>query len=172
MPAVLMTLGRHVVYQDGPNLFVEWDNGDGFTRIPVVICDLCDGPDYKHDTLELHDAYICQRCADWIMNVQHNERIGGYVTWENRRPPQKPNKRRKITAGLRREVYERDMYACRYCGARQNLGLDHITPVTQGGTNEVDNLVTCCHECNARKNARTPDEAGMTLLPPPKRVAA
>lgn len=33
--------------------------------------------------------------------------------------------------------------------------LDHITPVCQGGTNDIENLLTACVSCNAGKSGKT-----------------
>ena len=30
--------------------------------------------------------------------------------------------------------------------------IDHIISLSDGGTNELDNLKVCCYECNNRKN--------------------
>lgn len=65
-------------------------------------------------------------------------------------------------------VLLRDGDQCRYCdlpvnpksnGARGRQ-LDHPDPAVP------DALVVACRECNARKGSRTPEQAGMTLLPP------
>ncbi len=55
------------------------------------------------------------------------------------------------------KVYERDAYKCRYCEkqlTRFTATLDHIRPVTEGGGNGLDNLVTACLGCNSRKHKR------------------
>lgn len=41
---------------------------------------------------------------------------------------------------------------CFYCGRIANE-IDHIIPVSRGGTGERSNLVPSCRSCNARKNA-------------------
>jgi 5-methylcytosine-specific restriction endonuclease McrA len=51
-------------------------------------------------------------------------------------------------------IYERDGYACYKCGkllTRWDATLDHILPVSRGGKNTKDNLVTCCLMCNSRR---------------------
>lgn len=56
---------------------------------------------------------------------------------------------------LRFEVLKRDGYRCRYCGctaADSRLQVDHITPVSRGGTNEDANLITACQDCNSGKS--------------------
>lgn len=57
----------------------------------------------------------------------------------------------------RRKIYERDNYKCRYCGTeltRFTATLDHIQPVSSGGDNSMNNLVTACLACNSRKHGR------------------
>ena len=49
------------------------------------------------------------------------------------------------------------------------LTFDHVVPVAQGGRKDWENIVTCCIGCNRRKGGRTPAEAGMRLLRPPRR---
>ena len=74
----------------------------------------------------------------------------------------------------RQNVIQRDMGLCRYCGeetypAGSGLGprqtIDHVIPKSKGGTNGAHNTVCACWGCNHRKKARTPEEAGMPLLP-------
>src|SRR5690606_18117644 len=100
--------------------------------------------------------------------LKHHKHSGQYVTWPNEESPRDRERRlrRPIKPGLRRQVHERDYYACRYCGARQALVVDHVVPVSRGGENELDNLVTACTSCNTKKLDRTPEEAGLTLHPP------
>ncbi len=57
---------------------------------------------------------------------------------------------------LRFDVFKRDEFACVYCGAHPPdalLEVDHVHPVADGGTNEIDNLVTACFGCNRGKAA-------------------
>jgi hypothetical protein len=49
------------------------------------------------------------------------------------------------------------------------LTFDHVIPVAQGGRKDWENIVTCCVSCNRRKGGRTPSEAGMRLMKPPRR---
>lgn len=62
--------------------------------------------------------------------------------------------RKDIPASLRTAVYERDEYRCVECGTFRDLSVDHIFPVSKGGTNEFENLRTLCKPCNSRKGAR------------------
>ena len=61
----------------------------------------------------------------------------------------------KLPKGMYDEVYRRDGYRCKMCGASKNDGaeltIDHIKPLADGGTNDINNLQTLCKECNENK---------------------
>ncbi len=62
--------------------------------------------------------------------------------------------RNPLNKSIRHEVFKRDNYRCVECGATNNetiLHVDHILPVSQGGSDELDNLQTLCEECNLCK---------------------
>jgi hypothetical protein len=57
----------------------------------------------------------------------------------------------------RLKIYERDGYKCYKCGkllTRWDATLDHILPVSRGGSNSKENLMTCCLMCNSRRRNR------------------
>lgn len=64
-----------------------------------------------------------------------------------------------------RIVSARDKDTCRYCGSKDHPSIDHIVPLVQGGGNELENLVIACRRCNSVKGGRTPEQAGMKILP-------
>jgi len=67
----------------------------------------------------------------------------------------------------RRELFERDNWLCHYCGERvteENATLDHYVPISQGGANSQDNLVTSCLVCNSVKSGKRYEEAAPLIL--------
>ena len=57
----------------------------------------------------------------------------------------------------RLKVFERDEYKCHYCTkqlTRFTATLDHIQPVSRGGDNSYDNLMTACLHCNSQRGSR------------------
>lgn len=44
---------------------------------------------------------------------------------------------------------------CVYCNKKVKLEIDHIKPITLGGTNDVENLVPVCRSCNSSKRNKT-----------------
>jgi HNH endonuclease len=61
-----------------------------------------------------------------------------------------------MTSQQRQAVRERFGFRCGYCGVHEHqvgaeLAIDHFQPRSRGGTDELDNLVYCCHACNSHK---------------------
>lgn len=48
-------------------------------------------------------------------------------------------------------------HRCLCCGKRRVLTVDHVVPVTKGGSNLIQNLQPLCRPCNSRKNDQTID---------------
>jgi CRISPR/Cas system Type II protein with McrA/HNH and RuvC-like nuclease domain len=65
------------------------------------------------------------------------------------------NKRRRA------RIYERDGWRCAYCDQSERpgeaglLSLDHLRPLSRGGSNRTDNLVTACKSCNSARQNRS-----------------
>lgn len=71
--------------------------------------------------------------------------------------------RQPIGKKLRFEIFKRDSFQCIYCGRVPPeilLEVDHITPVSKGGSNDESNLITSCKDCNIGKGNRS-----LKLLP-------
>lgn len=83
----------------------------------------------------------------------------------------KPDK--KLTFYLpftRKNIYDRDNHKCQYCGKNVSLKkmtFDHVIPKAQNGMTNWRNIVCACWKCNAKKAARTPQEANMKLIQKP-----
>ncbi len=62
----------------------------------------------------------------------------------------------------KKNVVVRDGFKCTYCGTeKEKLTIDHIIPISRGGKTIFENCVSSCKQCNNKKGARTPREAGM-----------
>lgn len=65
-----------------------------------------------------------------------------------------------VTKRLRFEILRRDNHTCRYCGESApdvKLTIDHVVPVSLGGSDDPTNLVAACPDCNAGKSSSIPD---------------
>ncbi|MDX1561847.1 MAG: HNH endonuclease [Gammaproteobacteria bacterium] len=69
-----------------------------------------------------------------------------------------------------RTLFRRDANVCMYCAARfptSELTRDHIKPLSLGGRDRWNNVVTACRRCNNHKGGRTPEQAKMQLVAVP-----
>lgn len=44
--------------------------------------------------------------------------------------------------------------SCAYCGKEDKLTMDHVTPISQGGTTTLGNIIPACQSCNSSKGNR------------------
>ncbi len=61
----------------------------------------------------------------------------------------------RISPKERFAVFQRDGFKCQYCGAtkdKKELEIDHKKAVSHGGTDEFNNLITACIDCNRGKS--------------------
>jgi len=72
-------------------------------------------------------------------------------------PPRMP--RLPLPPSLHFQILKRDGYRCRLCGISPRDGehvrleVDHITPVSKGGSNDPANLWALCFSCNRGKGS-------------------
>lgn len=72
-----------------------------------------------------------------------------------------------VSKRTRFEVLRRDSHACQYCGQMAPdvaLTIDHVMPVSLGGSDLPDNLITACKDCNAGKASIAPDSPLVAAL--------
>jgi 5-methylcytosine-specific restriction endonuclease McrA len=79
--------------------------------------------------------------------------------------------RRQVTNTF---LFARDGYRCQYCNRhrselrdREFLTRDHLVPLSSGGDNGWENVVTACSTCNNRKASHLPEHCGMFPRRPP-----
>jgi len=79
--------------------------------------------------------------------------------------------RRQVTNTF---LFARDNYRCQFCGRhqvelrhRECLTRDHLVPLSRGGSNAWNNVLTACSTCNTRKGNLLPKEVGMHPLRAP-----
>ena len=69
--------------------------------------------------------------------------------------------RKQFTDYEKKTVYAKNNGKCAICGAPVKfikMTVDHIKPLSQGGTNEFSNLQLACNSCNRLKNNFMEDE--------------
>lgn len=110
------------------------------------------------DVVSTYDHEI--RSPSFSMRLPSVVSLKSYVSQD--RPP----------AFTRFNLFLRDGFACQYCRSGEDLTFDHVVPRSRGGRTSWENIVTACAPCNLAKGGRTPQEAGMRPLMPPRRPQA
>jgi 5-methylcytosine-specific restriction endonuclease McrA len=114
------------------------------------------------------------------------ERFKSYFATYKTKHPERVREQGRVAAKIRRDrkkgaegsyttaewvsLKARYSYRCLCCGEREpdiKLTVDHVQPISKGGSNTIDNIQPLCGSCNARKNARhidyrTPHQFGLT----------
>ena len=64
----------------------------------------------------------------------------------------------KITKLDIMKLFRKHNYQCAICKSDNELGIDHIIPLTKGGTNDFYNLQILCKVCNNKKGTHIGNE--------------
>jgi len=153
---------------------------DGFVGEAIPLC-LTKAPQGKALVSALHElvsAGLWEPVAGgWLIHDFADWNPSAAEVKEKRNIAQRRSLLR-ANQGLMRQIKERDGDACRYCGCKVSWvdrkgptggTYDHVTPISTGGSDGPDNVVVACRGCNSIKRDRTPEQAGIVLLPEPNR---
>jgi len=82
-----------------------------------------------------------------------------------------------VWGSIRWKAMERDGFKCQYCGytapdGRRWIGLEvhHVKPRCEGGTDDMDNLITLCKECHKKETGELLRRLGRRQSPDQKRL--
>jgi len=78
-----------------------------------------------------------------------------HATFAAVKPSKAGRQRGEVSPRRRWQVLARDSFTCTYCGRKPPevaLHVDHKVSVKDGGSDDLDNLVTACDECNLGKS--------------------
>ena len=78
----------------------------------------------------------------------------------------------KFSPSIQEKVRQRANYLCEYCHACEQwqyvrFTIDHVIPLSEGGSNDLDNLALACFHCNRRKGNKLTavDPESLTEVP-------
>jgi len=119
---------------------------DGYGRL-VLVEESCYGSEYR--------LFTCANCWYYLHNkdCMNVEFEGKEIIYFPKRT--KSRSRSSIKSCLRFKVLKRDNFTCQYCGRSSpdvELHIDHKIPVSMGGSDDIENLITACAECNIGKS--------------------
>lgn len=130
---------------------IDMVGGESNLRTKLEAALACDSPLISPRNRELAQHYL-SRLDTRIRDLEQAEAEKSYT--EKRR-----KRFNKVRAGLMLKVIERDGYQCTKCGGTDDLSLDHIHPLSKGGSDDLENLQILCRKHNSQKNNRIPTEA-------------
>jgi 5-methylcytosine-specific restriction endonuclease McrA len=81
-------------------------------------------------------------------------------TYASARLARKRNAEGRYTLDDVEKQYKFQKGKCYYCGKKvgKTYHVDHVIPLSRGGSNSPENIVIACPHCNCAKNARLPHE--------------
>lgn len=103
--------------------------------------------EYNRRSKERNPEGLAENTRRWQRN--NPDRVREFS--HRRRTRKKNNGIYKIT---QRELDRLYASPCAYCGSRENITLDHVVPISKGGTHGVGNIVPACRFCNFSKRDR------------------
>lgn len=108
---------------------------------------------YSRDRRAANPEYYAKAWKKWAQNNPE------CIADRNRRRTAARRGAKVIEKVDRQKVFERDHYRCYICGSDDGpLTVDHIIPITRGGTESYQNSAACCRRCNSRKKDKLPSE--------------
>jgi 5-methylcytosine-specific restriction endonuclease McrA len=60
--------------------------------------------------------------------------------------------RKYLSKKIKDAVFDKFKNKCSVCSSKKNLEIDHIIPVSRGGTDDFNNLQLLCSRCNLEKS--------------------
>lgn len=119
---------------------------------PMFQCRSCEKDEVEEFSYQ-REFGVCQECAEGIANHYNMAHGGRWLTWPNDPAPR--SERKPISGETRFAVFRRDDFTCQICGGTEGeLTVDHIVPVSKGGTDEMSNFRTACRRCNCSRGNR------------------
>ena len=119
----------------------------------------------KKEYAKHRESYI-QRVKNWIAgnSERHHEHVSA---WMKRNPDKmqtyRENRRGRVaSAGEYTQAEWESLcefygHICLCCKESKPLTVDHVVPLSKGGSNTIDNLQPLCASCNSRKNQKIID---------------
>lgn len=114
------------------------------------------------DSRFIHNAIGAHSKVDLGLLTRH----GFLVEWspESGMGKREPWATRYVSAETRAAILARDNSQCVACGATNDIEIDHIVPISRGGTGDPSNLQAMCRSCNRRKRSTLATEPVPTQM--------
>ena len=153
-----MDLQQQVLRTDVSGMPLEWVNYQQAVRLIVlgqVVYDL------GRELYRIHGGINAES------GIQSEIRVNAIIATDGQHPHTHLFSENYTPPLSNAALFRRDQHLCLYCGEtfpQFMLSRDHVHPLSQGGADRWENVVTACKRCNNHKAGRTPEQAAMQLL--------
>lgn len=110
---------------------------------------------------ENRDKTRAHQRKSWHKNREKNlERKKAWMKKNKDKVIEKQTKRRALELNcktfliLPKELFRLKNSPCRVCGSTKSIEIDHVIPLSRGGSHGIGNLQPLCKSCNTSKHAR------------------
>lgn len=92
-----------------------------------------------------------------VQRIGHFSECSEFAKSISSKKKTRTDRRTPISKQLRFEIFKRDNFTCFYCNRNKDddkikLTIDHKVPVAEGGSDDIENLITSCEDCNSGKS--------------------
>lgn len=109
----------------------------------------------SHAYREAHPDLCYQRVRDWMARHPEQAQALDVVSKSRRRAHVLAAPLNDLTPAQWQEIKAAYDHRCVYCGrSMARLTMDHITPLSKGGSHTRQNVVPACKTCNSKKKDR------------------
>lgn len=111
---------------------------------------------YRNPARQLSEARYRVKPESRALQVLRTTRYyKKYPTIKKRNDKEYAFRRRGYNAGhIDWQYVEQLERVCNMCKTLEDLTIDHVKPLSKGGTNDMNNLQILCRKCNASKGAK------------------
>jgi ribosomal protein S27E len=130
-------------------------------NIKCMACDDTIETIYGHPYFQYKKIITCTQCALNMVEPLYCTPSGGLMHIIFKEMLSHPFGRKKRTTiknykKIFKDLLHKYKFQCNFCGEKEEkkLTIDHIKPVSKGGTDDLNNLQILCRSCNSKKGAK------------------
>lgn len=128
----------------------------------MIKCDTCSDDIHESEPrINFRSITLCSNCyTDLIPQIYKMAGAGdgGFINYAFKQClTTSTNRRNRVSLKRNKKLFQSLLYKykfkCVHCGEKEpsKLTIDHIKPVSKGGSDEFSNLQILCKSCNSRK---------------------